>query len=92
VGPQYRSIILFETRSQRATAEAVMAELEATGAFGAPIVTEVVPLERFYPAEPEHREYYRRNPTQAYCRVVIAPKVAKLRSTFAHRVRSDVED
>jgi peptide-methionine (S)-S-oxide reductase len=92
VGPQYRSIILYETDSQRATAEAMIAELEALGTFGAPIVTEVEPLETFYPAEPEHREYYRRNPRQPYCRYVIAPKVAKLRSEFAHRLHPDAGD
>jgi peptide-methionine (S)-S-oxide reductase len=89
VGPQYRSIILYENDSQRATAEAMVAELEATRALGAAIVTEVERLETFYPAEPEHHEYYRRNPRQPYCRVVIAPKVAKLHSDFGDRVRDD---
>ena len=88
-GPQYRSIILYEDEGQRAEAEAVMAELEAEGVFRAPIVTQLVPLERFWPAEDYHREYYRRNPDQPYCRVVIDPKVAKLRSKFAHRLRSE---
>jgi peptide-methionine (S)-S-oxide reductase len=87
VGPQYRSIILYENDGQRATAEAMVAELDSTRAMGAPIVTEVQPLETFYPAEPEHREYYRRNENQPYCRVVIAPKVAKLRAEFADRLR-----
>jgi peptide-methionine (S)-S-oxide reductase len=89
VGTQYRSIILYEDDGQRATAEAVVAELTATGVFEAPIVTEVEPLEVFYPAEPEHQEYYRRNPNQPYCQVVVAPKVAKLRSAFADRLRPD---
>lgn len=87
-GPQYRSIILYEGDAQRATADAVVAELDATGAMGAPIVTEIRPLDTFYPAEAEHQEYYRRNPNQPYCRVVISPKLAKLRSTFADRLRS----
>ncbi len=87
VGPQYRSIILYENDAQRATAEAVVAELDATRALGAPIVTEIAPLDTFYPAEAEHQEYYRRNPDQAYCRVVISPKVAKLRAEFADRLR-----
>lgn len=89
VGPQYRSIILYENDSQRATAEAVVAEFTATAVFEAPIVTEVEPLDVFYPAEPEHQEYYRRNPNQPYCQVVVAPKVAKLRSAFADRLRPD---
>jgi peptide-methionine (S)-S-oxide reductase len=88
VGPQYRSIILYETDAQRATAEAMVAEMEATRALGAPIVTEVKALDRFYPAEPEHQQYYRAHPTQPYCQIVIAPKVAKLRATFADRLRS----
>jgi peptide-methionine (S)-S-oxide reductase len=87
VGPQYRSIILYENDGQRATAEAVVAELTALGTFEAFIVTEVAPLDVFYPAEPEHQEYYRRNPNQPYCQVVVAPKVAKLRAKFAHRLR-----
>jgi peptide-methionine (S)-S-oxide reductase len=89
VGPQYRSIILYESDAQRATAEAVVAEMEATAALGARIVTEIAPLDTFYPAEPEHREYYRRNPLQPYCRVVIAPKVATLRAKFADRLRQE---
>jgi peptide-methionine (S)-S-oxide reductase len=52
------------------------------------IVTEVVPLERFWPAEGYHRDYYRRNPDQAYCRVVIAPKIAKLRKHHMDKLRS----
>jgi peptide-methionine (S)-S-oxide reductase len=88
VGPQYRSIILYEDEEQRETAEAVITELEAEGVFPAPIVTEVEPLERFYPAEAYHQAYYRSNPGQAYCRVVIDPKVAKLRSAFADRLKA----
>jgi peptide-methionine (S)-S-oxide reductase len=90
VGPQYRSIILYESDAQRATAEAVMAELEATQALGAPIVTQVEPLEEFYPAEVEHQEYYRNNSNQPYCRVTITPKLTKLRAKFAERLRADV--
>jgi peptide-methionine (S)-S-oxide reductase len=87
VGPQYRSIILYETDAQRAMAERVLARLEAEGVFDAPIVTEVEPLETFYEAEPQHHDYYRNNPSQPYCRVVIDPKVATLRRKFAHRLK-----
>lgn len=87
VGPQYRSIVLYESEAQRRTAEDVVAALEQEGAFEAPIVTEIVPLEAFHPAESYHREYFRRNPDQAYCRLVIAPKVAKLRRHFLERLR-----
>lgn len=89
VGSQYRSIVLYESEEQRAATESAIAELTENGTFGAPIVTEVEPLETFYPAEREHHDYYRRNPGQGYCRVVIDPKVAKLRQSFAHRLKPE---
>ena len=87
VGSQYRSSIFFHSPGQRTTAEEVIQELEAEGAFSAPIVTEVVPLETFWPAEAYHRDYYARHPEQAYCRVVIAPKLEKLRRLYAERLQ-----
>lgn len=87
-GPQYRSIILWQSEEQRKTAESVIAEFEARGVWDAPIVTEIAPLERFFPAEGYHQEYYRRNPGQAYCSVVIAPKVAKFRKMYLERLRA----
>ena len=84
VGTQYRSAIFYHSSEQRADAEAVIAELTAEGVFDDPIVTEVVPFTEFHPAEEYHRDYYRRNPTQGYCRAVIAPKVAKLRKLYLH--------
>ncbi len=86
VGTQYRSVIFHHSPEQEATARAVIAQLEGDGVFGAPIVTEVTPLDVFYPAEAEHQEYFRRNPQQPYCQVVIAPKVAKLRQLFADKL------
>jgi peptide-methionine (S)-S-oxide reductase len=80
VGTQYRSAIFYHSPEQKAVAEAVIGELAAERYRGTPIVTEVVPAGEFYLAEPEHREYYRRNPNAPYCQVVIAPKVAKFRS------------
>ena len=77
VGTQYRSAIFYHSPGQKAEAERVMAELEAAKLWDDPIVTAVAPLEPFYPAEEYHRDYFRRNPDQAYCRAVIAPKVAK---------------
>jgi peptide-methionine (S)-S-oxide reductase len=89
-GPQYRSIILTHDDAQADTARAVMAEIEEAGVWGAPLVTEVAPLDRFWPAEAVHDDYYRRNPKQPYCRVVIEPKVLKFRQAFAdRRKRSD---
>jgi peptide-methionine (S)-S-oxide reductase len=87
VGTQYRSAIFHNSPEQKATAERVIAQLEASKVWDDPIVTEVAPLETFYPAEEYHRDYYRRNPNQGYCQVVIAPKIAKLRSKHMQRLR-----
>ena len=87
IGPQYRSIILYSDDDQRAAARKVIAELSAAGVFGAPIVTEVAPLDAFYPAEAGHQRYYRRNAGQPYCQAVIRPKIAKLRRAFADKLR-----
>lgn len=88
VGPQYRSAIFYHTPEQQATAEAVIAELNAAGVYGKPIVTEVTAASTFYPAEDYHQEYYVNNTNQPYCRVVISPKVAKLRKNFAAKLKS----
>ncbi len=87
VGPQYRSIVLAHDDAQAETARALITELEVEGVWDAPIVTQVVPLDRFWPAEAHHQHYYVRNPEQGYCRVVVAPKVAKFRQKFAERRR-----
>jgi peptide-methionine (S)-S-oxide reductase len=79
VGPQYRSIILYHSETQEAAARQAIAETQTSGLWDAPIVTEVVPLTVFYPAEDYHQDYYAENPNQGYCRAVIAPKVAKFR-------------
>ncbi|MCU0888938.1 MAG: peptide-methionine (S)-S-oxide reductase MsrA [Rubritepida sp.] len=88
VGPQYRSIILAETPEQMDAARAVMAEITAAGIWGAPLVTELVEAGAFWPAEPEHQDYFNRNPWSGYCRAVIAPKVAKFRKSFAARLQT----
>ncbi len=88
VGTQYRSVVFTHSDAQRATAEAVMTELAGAGVWSAPLVTQVVPAPAFYPAEAEHDRYYERNPQAGYCRVVVAPKVAKFRKLFADRVKS----
>ena len=87
VGPQYRSAIFYHSPEQQRTAIEVIAELDAAGVFAAPIVTEVTRFTRFWPAEAYHRDYYRRNPNQGYCRAVIAPKIAKLRKAHFERLR-----
>lgn len=87
VGTQYRSAIFYHSAEQKATAERVIAELQAEKVWDDPIVTELKPLDAFYPAEEYHRDYYRRNPNQGYCRAVIAPKVAKLRKLYFDRLK-----
>jgi peptide-methionine (S)-S-oxide reductase len=87
VGTQYRSAIFHETPEQRREAEAIIAELERERVFEAPIVTEIVAAGPFYPAEASHQEYYRNNPWQPYCRMVVAPKVAKFRQKYADRLK-----
>lgn len=87
VGTQYRSAIFYHTAEQKKTAEAVMAALQVDNPWGRPIVTELAPMEAFYPAEEYHQEYFARNPEQGYCTVVIAPKLKKFRHKFAHRLK-----
>jgi len=88
VGTQYRSAIFYHDDEQRRDAEDLVRELEAEHVFDDSIVTRIEPLEAFYPAEEYHREYYRRNPNQPYCRAVIAPKVAKLRSKYLEKLKA----
>lgn len=76
IGPQYRSIILYADEAQKAAAENSRTAAQAT--FRDPIVTEIVPLQKFWPAESYHQNYFKRNPNQGYCQYVIAPKVKKL--------------
>ena len=89
VGPQYRSIILTHDATQDASAREVIAELTAARLWGNPIVTEIVPLTQFWPAEPEHHNYFARNPWSGYCQAVVAPKVVKFRKNFADLLKSN---
>ncbi len=86
VGSQYRSIILAHDDEQMEAAGRVAAEVQAY--YDAPIVTEIVRLEKFWPGEAHHQNYYARNPNQGYCAAVIAPKLAKLRQKWAHRLKA----
>jgi peptide-methionine (S)-S-oxide reductase len=86
-GTQYRSVIFYTTPGQGEAARKVITEFEKSGAWGSAIVTEVAPAPVFYRAEPEHEQYFARNPYAGYCQAVIAPKVAKLRKAFAERLR-----
>jgi peptide-methionine (S)-S-oxide reductase len=87
-GPQYRSIILYDSPAQRATAEQVVQELEGQKLWRGKIVTEIVPLQTFYPAEEYHQRYFERNPYAGYCQAVIAPKVARFRKQYTERLRA----
>jgi peptide-methionine (S)-S-oxide reductase len=87
VGTQYRSAIYFQSPEQEQTARDVIAETNASGIWPKRIVTEVAPLDRFYPAEAYHQNYFERNPYQPYCQLVIAPKVAKVRSKYLTRLK-----
>lgn len=84
-GTQYRSVIFYTSPEQEAAAEKIIAEF--AGVWPGKIVTEVAPAPAFYRAEPEHDQYFARNPYAGYCQAVIAPKVSKLRKVFAERLR-----
>ena len=88
VGTQYRSIVLYHDQRQRTEAEAVKKEIDESGIWGKEAVTEIVPFQVFYPAEGYHQSYYRSNPNQPYCRMVIAPKVAKLRKKYMEKLKA----
>jgi peptide-methionine (S)-S-oxide reductase len=85
-GTQYRSAVFYRSPEQQAVAEAVVREVTDERLFRGKVVTEIVPLTAFYPAEEYHRDYYRRNPERGYCQAVIAPKLAKFRKTHAARL------
>ena len=88
VGRQYRSVIFYADDEQQRVAQAYIKQLDAAKVFNKPIVTEVVPLERFYPAEEYHQDYAARNPLQPYILFNARPKVDKVRKYFKDRVRA----
>ena len=87
VGTQYRSGIYYTTEEQKKVAEDLVRELNEEKAFSRPIVTEVVPMQNYWPAEEYHQDFFEKNPTQGYCLAVAAPKVAKFRKTFTELTR-----
>jgi len=91
IGTQYRSAIFYHDEEQKAIAEALLKELDESHIWDRPIVTQVVPLGEFYPAEDYHRDYFTRNPEQAYCRMVISPKIVKFRQLWANRLKTRSE-
>lgn len=82
VGTQYRSVVFYSNEEQRATAEKVMQKLQTEKLYEDQFVTELKPLEKFYVAEDSHQRYFSKNPEQAYCQVVIMPKLQKFRQKF----------
>ena len=88
IGPQYRSIMLYQDDAQkRLFANAIE---QAASLWDQPIVTELAPLEQFYPAEDEHQDYFTKNPESGYCSIVISPKLAKLRQQFTRYIKKEV--
>lgn len=88
VGSQYRSAIFYHDDCQREIAEEFVADLDESGAYDDPIVTEIDPLEEFYEADDRHQNYYEKNPENRYCTVTIEPKLAKLRERFDQELRA----
>ena len=86
-GTHYRSMVLYANDEQKEQAETYIKELGSSGSLRDPIVTEVVPLETFYEAEDDHKQFYLNNPDQMYCQIVIQPKVDKVRGHFAEDLR-----
>ncbi|MEM6348166.1 MAG: peptide-methionine (S)-S-oxide reductase MsrA [Bacteroidota bacterium] len=87
VGPQYRSAIFYHNEEQREKAEHYKKELDASGAFAAPIVTEITELTNFYKAENYHQNFYNNNETYPYCMFVVRPKVEKVKKVFGHLLK-----
>jgi peptide-methionine (S)-S-oxide reductase len=88
VGTQYRSVIFYHNEEQKELAENYKKELDKSGAWDNPIVTEISPVTNFYPAEGYHQDYYENNPNQGYCAFVIAPKVEKFEKVFKDKLKN----
>jgi peptide-methionine (S)-S-oxide reductase len=88
VGTQYRSAVFYHNEDQKRDAEEVIKEITDEGVYDAPIVTEIAPFEKFWPAEDYHQEYFANNPNVPYCSAVVAPKVAKFRKKFVDRLKA----
>ena len=92
VGTQYRSAIFYHSPEQQEVARRVITDISRAGLYPAPLVTELAPASKFYPAERYHHQYYARNPNQPYCQFVVAPKVAKFRKHFLGRLKAGQHD
>ena len=90
-GPQYRSVIFYNTLEQKEKAEHYKAELDKSHAFDKPIVTAIEPFTNYYPAENYHQNYYNEHPNQGYCSFVIRPKVEKFEKVFKHKLKKEYQ-
>ena len=88
VGSQYRSAVFYHNEEQKQLAEKYKQELDASGAFSKPIVTEITEVETFYPAEDYHQNYFKNNPGEGYCSFVIRPKVEKFKKVFGDKLKT----
>ncbi|MBL7958794.1 peptide-methionine (S)-S-oxide reductase MsrA [bacterium] len=88
-GTQYRSVIFYHNEDQKNLAEKIKHELDTAGVFNDPIVTEIVPLLKFYKAEDYHQNYFNDNGNQPYCAVVIRPKLDKFRKVFKEKLKTE---
>lgn len=86
-GTQYRSVIFFHTKDQKELAEKYKSELNTSGAFEQPVITEISPYTLFYPAEDYHRNYFNQNGEEPYCRLVIQPKIDKFEKVFKNKMK-----
>lgn len=91
VGTQYRSVVFYHDEEQKQQVEQIKKALDESGAYDAAIVTEIAKLEKFYPAEDYHQDYYAKNPSQGYCAYVVAPKVEKFRKVFRDKLKKSSE-
>lgn len=89
IGPQYRSVVFYHNEDQKKVSEEYKKQLDKSGAFSKPLVTEISPFEKFYEAEDYHKNYFAENSFQPYCRAVIAPKIEKFRKNFSDKLKGD---
>jgi peptide-methionine (S)-S-oxide reductase len=87
VGTQYRSAIFYHSNKQKTISEEVIKELNETHLWERPMITQVAPISKFYPAEDYHRDYFKKHPEQAYCQAMISPKVNKLRKQWIKHLK-----
>jgi peptide-methionine (S)-S-oxide reductase len=87
VGTQYRSVIFYHSQEQKQLAEKSKAEMDASGTFDGPIVTEITAFSNFYQAEGYHQDYFKNNPNQPYCTLIVKPKVDKFKAKYQDRLK-----